>query len=174
MLKSDIQSMPGYFDRYINQVQEPSLFAALAQSKRDIEQLDMDALHKLGDQVYAPGKWTIKDVFQHLLDCERVMAYRALRFARKDTTLLPGFDEELYGQTAYATNRTLQSIVAEMLALRTATQMLFESFDASVFHESGICFNQQVSVLALGFIIVGHQIHHLKIIEERYMPLIGG
>ncbi len=171
MLKTEIKSAPGYFDRYIGLVQQPDLMAALTESKRDLERLDLKALSALGDTIYAPGKWTIKDIFQHLIDCERVMAYRAMRFARKDKTLLPGFDEELYGQTSCANKRTLQNIVDEMLALRHATIHQFSSFDASVMHESGICFNQEMSVLALGYVIAGHQIHHMNVIRERYMPL---
>lgn len=174
MLKTDIQSPPGYFDRYITQVEQLGLMDALIASKNVLEQLDLPALAAIGDTVYAPGKWTIKDIFQHLIDCERVMAYRAMRFARKDNTLLSGFDEELYGQTSCANKRTLQAIVDEMIALRIATIHMYASFDPSVVHEAGVCFNQEMSVLALGFVIAGHQIHHLNIIRERYMPLVSG
>lgn len=171
MKRGDIKKIPNYYDRYIMLVEDVHLDEALQQSLKTLEDLDMDLFRQIGDQVYEPGKWTIRDIFQHILDTERVMSYRAMRFARKDRTSLPSFDENIYAANAMANKRPLAEIIEELKLVRLATQMLFRSFDASVIHESGTVMNNEISVLALGFVICGHQAHHLNIIKERYMHL---
>ncbi len=173
MLKNQINPMPEFFDRYINLVKEENLLEAISHSKLQIENLDLNKLNSIGDKVYQPGKWTIKDIFQHMIDTERIQAYRALRFARFDTTILPGFDEQLYGDRAFAGKRSLEELIQELLLVRESSRVLFESFDAPVLQNTGICFKINMSVLALGFVIVGHQTHHLNVIKERYFPLVS-
>lgn len=171
MKRGDIRQMPNYYDRYIMQVEDVHLDEALQQSLQALEDLDMDLFRRMGDQVYEPGKWTSRDIFQHMLDTERVMSYRAMRFARKDRTPLPSFDENMFAANAMATKRSLAEIIEELKLVRLATQMLFRSFDSSVMHESGQVMSNEISVLALGFIICGHQAHHLNVIRERYLHL---
>lgn len=118
---------------------------------------------------YAEGKWSIKQVMVHLIDAERIFSYRALRFARQDKTELPGFEENLYAQTAKADARDINSIIAEYTSLRTATIELFKSFDEEALQQKGIASGKEVSVRALGYIILGHEVHHQKIIRERYL-----
>jgi hypothetical protein len=120
------------------------------------------------DYRYAEGKWTIKDIIQHLIDTERVFSYRALRFARKDSTELPGYDENLYADTANGSERKLQEMLTELALVRQSTIMLFKSFSAESLLYTGIASNNVASVRALGFIIIGHQNHHMKIFKERY------
>ena len=98
MTKSAIAILPNFFDRYINLTPDIDLIEALSQGGSFANLLPMETAEALGDRLYAPGKWTIRDIVQHLIDTERIMAYRAMRFARNDTTLLPGFDEDLFGQ----------------------------------------------------------------------------
>ena len=121
------------------------------------------------DYRYAVGKWTIKDIIQHLIDSERIFAYRALRFARNDTTQLPGFDENLYAATANGAERKLQEMLTELALVRQSTIMLFKSFSADDLLKRGIASGNLASVRALGFIIIGHQNHHIKIFKERYL-----
>ena len=132
----------------------------------------METYTKIGDKRYQPDKWTVKDVFQHIIDNERIQSYRALRFARKDTTELPGYDEKIFGDNAKTSNRTFTDLLDELKTLRVSVIQLFRSFDKTDMGNSGICFGQRISVTALGFVIIGHQIHHLRIIDERYKPLI--
>ncbi|GAB3640709.1 DinB family protein [Spirosoma arcticum] len=172
MTKSDILVMPGYFDRYINLTEDIELIDALSQAASFDYLLPAKTAEALGDLHYAPGKWTIRDIIQHLIDTERIMAYRALRFARNDQTTLPGFDEELFGQTAHATQRNLAELYQEYALNRQSTIALFRSFDDEMLVRSGICFNQTISALAIGFVLVGHSIHHVNIIRERYLPLL--
>lgn len=171
MNKKEIVPSPEFFDRYINLVPEENIFEALDSSKSDIENLDLSHLKKIGDKVYAPNKWTIKDILQHIIDNERVQAYRALRFARKDATQLPGYDEQLFAQTSSANLRTLEELLEELKIVRLSTIALFKSFDNVSLQNSGVCFEINISVLALGYVIVGHQIHHFQIIKERYAHL---
>ena len=172
MKKSAIVTMPVYFDRYINLVGDIDLLQGLEQFGDKHLQQEKQQFIALGDKVYAPGKWTVKDTIQHLIDCERVFAYRALRIARTDKTPLPGFDENLYAETSGANGRSLDDLMAEFSCVRESNIMLFKSFsDAALLHE-GTTNGNPVSVLAIGFIIVGHTIHHMNVLKERYYPLL--
>jgi len=122
-----------------------------------------------GDYAYAPGKWTIKEVIGHLLDTERIMAYRALRIARKDETGLPGFDENAYARHAHYHDRDLASLSEEFEQLRRSNLYLFRSFTEEELMRTGTASEKTVSVRALLYIIVGHVKHHRLILEERYL-----
>ncbi len=169
---SAIPHTPTYFDTYIKQVDDLDLSAAFQQSLTAIKALDLEKLHAIGDQLYAPGKWTIRDVFQHITDCERVFAYRALRFARNDKTALPGFDENLFADNSGATSRPLETILAELYSVRESSMFLFESFDDAALRRTGIMYNAELPVLAVGFTLIGHHNHHFRILEERYFPIL--
>jgi len=172
MRRSDIKKMPEFFDRYINQVDDIDILDALT-SSLILLQKEKDRFEQLGDLVYEPGKWTIKDILQHTIDNERIQSYRALRFARGDKSLLPGYDEVLYGANAKATSRELDELLAEFEVVRKSSILLFKSFDHEMMQREGICFNKDISVLSLGFVLVGHQLHHLRVIKEKYYPLLS-
>ena len=121
------------------------------------------------DYRYAEGKWTIKDILQHLIDAERVFAYRALRFARLDKTALAGFEENQYALTANGSARTIQELLSELLTVRQSTLSLFKTFSDEVLLRKGIASEREMSVRALGFIIIGHQNHHQNVFQERYL-----
>ena len=118
---------------------------------------------------YAPGKWSIKELLCHMMDTERVMSYRALRFARNDKTPLHGFEENDYAPEANAGSRTLVAIADEMVRLRLTTVDLFASFTPEMLIRSGLANNVEFSVLTLGYIISGHESHHRSILRERYL-----
>lgn len=121
------------------------------------------------DYRYAPGKWTIKDIIQHLIDVERIFSYRALAFARNDKTALPGFEENDYAEEANGNKRHLNALLTELSEVRQATLTLFKTFPNEVLLRKGSCNTYVISVRALGFAIVGHQNHHQRIFEERYL-----
>lgn len=121
------------------------------------------------DYRYAEGKWTIKDIILHLIDAERIFAYRALRFARNDKTELPGFHENNYVAEANANKRSIQDLLTELLVVRQSTLSLFKSFSEEQLLRIGTASNNPMSVRALGFVIIGHQNHHQKIFQERYL-----
>lgn len=118
---------------------------------------------------YAEGKWTIKDIVLHLIDAERIFTYRALRIARKDQTPLPGFEENDYVETAFANSRTMEDLMEEFGTVRQATLCLFKTFSDEQLTQMGTASEKPVSVRAIGFITLGHQKHHEKIIKERYL-----
>lgn len=172
MNKSEINPMPDFFDRYIDLVEEPDLLTAMNLSIQNLKTLDAGLLKEIGDRVYKPGKWTIKQIVQHIIDNERIQSYRALRFSRKDETVLPGYDEALLASNADATNRTIEDMIEELIVVRKSSILLFKSFSENMYLNKGICFNREISVLGLGFVIVGHETHHFNVIKERYYPLI--
>jgi hypothetical protein len=118
---------------------------------------------------YAESKWTIKELIGHILDTERIMSYRALRFARQDATALPGFDENDYVKYAHFADRSLQSLVDEFIVLRKSTMYLLNSFNELELSQSGISNEKPISVRALVYILAGHVNHHQKILKERYL-----
>lgn len=165
--------MPQFFDRYINLADNTLILDALTQAASFETLIPAKTLEALGDLRYAPGKWTVKDIVQHVIDNERIMSYRAMRFSRNDQTALPGYDEELFGQFANGSHRTITDLYDEYAAVRQSSIALFNSFDEEMLLRTGIAFQQTISVLALGFVLVGHVTHHVNIIRERYLPLLS-
>ena len=118
---------------------------------------------------YAVEKWTVKDVLLHIIDTERVFAYRALRIARRDNTPLAGYEQDDYVLNAFAENRTMKSLIEEYKSVRQATITLFESFSPDTLLLVGKASGFPISVRAIGYVIVGHENHHSNIINERYL-----
>lgn len=121
-------------------------------------------------QRYAEGKWTIKEVLVHIIDDERIYAYRALRFARNDATALPGFEQDDYARYSGAQDRNLGEILKEFAAVRNATIALFNGLDEKALSRGGVANENFVTVCALIYHIAGHEMHHVNIIKERYLP----
>lgn len=159
---------PSYFQKYIDQVPDEDLLTAFANQVAAIKNLLSSITEEKSTFTYAPGKWTLKDLLQHMIDTERIFCFRALCFARKEAFHLPGFDENEYAANNSANNRTWQSLTEEFIAVRNATELLFKSFSAEELLRSGIANNIPTSVVSMGFITLGHVYHHKKIIEERY------
>jgi uncharacterized damage-inducible protein DinB len=132
---------------------------------RFVQNIPMDKF----DYRYAEGKWTIKDIIQHVIDTERIFAYRALRISRNDTTPLPGFEENDYVENTKANERGIQDLLAEFSAVRYATLFLFKSFSEEQLKRIGTASGTVISVRAIGFIIIGHQKHHQNVFQERYL-----
>lgn len=159
-----------YYNTYLPLVNDEwSLTEELEVSVHDFIRFVQDIPMDKHDYRYAEGKWTIKDIIQHLIDSERIFSYRALRFARNDNTELPGFDENLYAATANGSERKLQEMLTELALVRQSTIMLFRSFSPDDLLKTGIASGNNASVRALGFIIIGHQNHHIKVFKERYL-----
>ena len=169
MSRPDLSRVPEFYHGYINKVKEDDLVSALKGSTKGLFDLLKSIPPDKQDHRYAEGKWTIKEVVQHMLDGERVFTYRALRFARKDDTPLPGFDENLFAQTAKADKRSWNALVEEFEALRKSTESMFASFDSEQLEQSGIASESSTYVLGIGFIVAGHVNHHCQIIKERYL-----
>jgi hypothetical protein len=158
-----------YYDKYLTQVTEASPVQALENQLEDMKPLLQSLTETQGGHRYAPGKWTIKQVLGHLIDCERVFAYRALRFARADRTELPGFEENDYAENGGYDRRPLKEIADELLAVRQANLALFRGLDDAAWTRSGIANGSEMSVRAVAFVIAGHGRHHVKLLRERYL-----
>jgi uncharacterized damage-inducible protein DinB len=158
-----------FYTPYIQALENVQLLEELEICLHDfikfVQNIPMDKF----DFRYAEGKWTIKDIIQHLIDCERVFSYRALRLSRKDKTPLPGFEENDYVQNTEANKRSLQELLTEFSAVRQSTLLLFKSFSYEQLKSTGIVNDHEISVRAIGFIIIGHQKHHQKVFQERYL-----
>jgi hypothetical protein len=172
MKKNKINPMPEYFDRYIDKTDDVTVLEALEISLTELENLPLQTYKALGNDVYAPGKWTVKDILQHLIDTERVFSYRATAFSRKEPGQVLSFDEELYVKNALANTRSLEEIVNEMKALRRSFIEQYKSYSPEMLLRNGKGFKGEYSVLAIGFVIAGHQRWHIDVLKERYFPLL--
>ncbi|WP_018477318.1 DinB family protein [Pontibacter roseus] len=158
-----------FFNSYIGNANTDDLLTALAASEEYIVNLMLSLKEQQLQHRYQPGKWSIKEMLVHMVDTERIFAYRALCFARKDKTEFPGFDENAYADVSKGDTRAITSILAEYAAVRQATIELFKNFDEEMLAEVGTASGRKVSVRAMGFAILGHEIHHLNILRQRYL-----
>ncbi len=169
--RSQIDPMPEYFGRYINLVRDTTLDEALSESLRQIDDLDMSRLERIGLEVYQPGKWTINSVIQHITDFERIFAYRALVYARAAGITPQGIDEQVLAVNSNADSRNISEVIRELRSSRVSTIDMFAGFDDRILAIEGKIWKEEMSVLAMGFNMIGHQIHHFNVLAERYFPL---
>lgn len=168
-MRPDLSRVPSFYHTYINHVPQDDLVEAFrVQGPAFIKFLESIPPEKR-DYAYDKGKWTIKEVVQHIIDAERVFSYRALRFARKDPTPVPGFDENIFARNAKADKRDWNNLVEEFKAVRMSSEYLFDSFDDDQLDATGTANNNSIYVLALGFVMIGHAMHHIRITKERYL-----
>jgi len=169
MSKPIESTFPAYFKRYVDQVTEDDLIDAFKNQQEAINNFYQSIPEEKTNKPYAPGKWTLKELLQHVIDTERIFCYRSLAFSRKETASLPGFDEDTYAANSNANVRSWKSLCDELVAVRRSTEMLFDSFTDEMFHSSGLANNNPMTVLAMGFTTIGHFNHHKKVVEERYL-----
>ncbi len=158
-----------YYSKYIERVPEGDLVALLRDQMVETSALLRGLPADRADHAYAPGKWTVKQVVGHVTDTERIMAYRALRIARSDSTDLPGFDENHYVANANFADRSLGDLLEELQVVRSSTIHLAKNLDPSVLTHRGSANGAAVSVRALLYIIGGHERHHVGLLRERYL-----
>lgn len=157
-----------FYAGYIDRVAGRDVPAILARQVDEIRALVAPLSDAEGTARYEPGKWSVKEVLGHIADTERVMSYRLLRIARGDTTPLPGFEQDAYVAAAHADARTLESLVAELEAVRASTLALVGSLGAEAWARRGVASGREVSARALAHIIAGHFEHHAASLRERY------
>ncbi|MEP6748328.1 MAG: DinB family protein [Bacteroidota bacterium] len=166
--KNDIVAS-GPFLNYINKAQDADVEKSIRQSTKAFKKLLKTIPPKKRKHAYAEGKWTIKETLQHLIDAERVFAYRALRTARLDATPMPGFDENNWAGVANKKDRKWNGLVKEFMIVRASTELLFENLGDEELLFAGMASNLPINALALGYVIAGHTQHHIDIIKERYL-----
>jgi len=169
MPRPDLTRVPEYFHNYINQAEGDDLMEVLKKQTRSFDDFLNEIPKSKRNYRYAEGKWTIKEMLQHIIDAERIFAYRALCFARKDATPLPSFEEKSYAANSKAEQRKWKDLVKEFEAVRQSTEILFDSFDDEQLETAGTASGKSNYVLAIGFIIAGHANHHIKVVKEKYL-----
>jgi hypothetical protein len=168
-MRPDLSRVPQFYHNYISHVPQDDLMEAFkAQTPAITEFIESIPADKY-DYRYGEGKWTIKEVLLHIIDAERIFAYRALRFARKDNTPLPGFDENLFADNSKADKRDWKDMVEEFKVVRKSSEYLFNSLDDDQLNATGVSNNSPVYVLGIGFLLIGHSLHHVRILKERYL-----
>ncbi len=159
-----------YYGSFIKLVNENiSVLDQLKNNAKEIELLVLSLTETQLTTPYAEGKWCIKDIAQHLIDCERVFVYRAMRFARHDKTAQPFFDENEFAKAAKASSIPIKKLLKEYKTARQATLAFFSNQSADTFKRAGIAGNTMTTVRALAWIVCGHELHHLGVIKERYL-----
>ena len=168
MKKSDLKFAPNYFDRYIALADDHiDLIDGLKHDETIFENVSQKLVQHEAYK-YEPHKWTPKELLQHIIDTERIFAYRALSISRLEPKALLGFDENTYAKNSNANERTMASLLKEFHVVRQSTIALFESFSQSMLHSAGVSSEIKISTLAIGFTIIGHARHHLNVLNERY------
>ncbi len=159
----------GYIGTYIKLVPENSILDALVNSTKKAVNLFHGISSEKSNFAYAPGKWSIKELIVHITDTERIFSYRALAIARGETQKLPAFDENMYAKNSAAGIRGFENIVEEFEVVRRATQLLFASFSKETLLKMGETPSGLISVNAIGYAICGHTLHHLSVLEAKYL-----
>ncbi len=164
------EEYPSYASMYMEYVKKDgSLLQQLKQSLIKVKEFVRSLSQEELNYRYAPDKWSVKEVLVHIIDDERIYGYRALTFARNDKTNLPGFEENEYTQYADTQGRSIENILAEYEAVRMATITLFDGFSQQALIRIGTANKNKTSVRALGYHILGHELHHIHSIKERYL-----
>ena len=169
MPKPDLATIPEFYHSYVKRVNEDDASTALQTSHAKTIAVLQRIPDEKWDFRYAVGKWSIKEMVQHIIDAERIFAYRALCIARGEQGSLPGFDENTYAANSNADSRGKKDLLEEWDAVRSATILLFNSFNDEQINRTGIANNKPISVNGIGFVTSGHVLHHLQILEERYL-----
>ncbi len=158
-----------YYQKYIDLIEGDDIIHILTSLNLEVSDVfNSFPLHK-GDYAYAEGKWTVKEVAGHMMDTDRIFAYRALAIARGEKQPLPSFDQNEYVKNGNFNLRNISDITYEYRLVRESNLLMFKGFDESVYKNRGFAAGYEVTVLALMWIIAGHQKHHLNILREKYL-----
>ncbi len=157
------------FQVYIDKVEETDIHDAFRKQQQIVDTFFHSIPEDKYDYAYASGKWTLKEMLQHIIDSERIFNYRALCFARKESESLPGFEENMYADNSNASARSWDSLVSEFKTVRKSSVFLFESFTDEMLNFHGLANNHTATALSIGYAIVGHLYHHVYIIETKYL-----
>jgi len=171
MEKPEAKENPAFLE-YVYKLNEGfELPEALNLSLKEINDIDIAQLNRIGLKTYAKDKWTIHRILQHLIDWERIWCFRAILFARGEGTVPDAHDQEIMGKNSNADELTIEQLVNELRIGRQSTIMMFESFNKKILETNCVFFEYEMPLSAIGLTIAAHQIHHFNVIKERYLPL---
>lgn len=163
-----------YYDRYISLVPGSDILMTLDAQRRQTVLLLSGRDEEDGNFRYAPDKWNAKEVLGHLCDTERIFAYRALRIARGDQTPIEGFEQDDYVRNGPFARAPLSEVIEDYIAVRRATITLLRNLDEAAWKRRGVANKNEVTVRALAYLIAGHELHHRRILEEKYFSASPG
>src|ERR1700687_4533937 len=170
---ASLRPQPGentpYYDRYISLVPANDTLAALEDQRHETLLLLCGRTETDGDLRYAPDKWSLKELLGHVNDTKRIMSYRALRISRGDATPIEGYEQDDYVLNGPFARRMLAGVIEDYIAVRRATVSLFRNLDEAAWSRRGVANKNEVTVRALAYIIVGHELHHRRVLEEKYL-----
>lgn len=160
---------PTYFHYYFNLLESDDLLLELEKDRRNTIDFFSNIPANMEHHAYQTGKWTVSQVLRHAIDTERIFNYRALRFSRFDTTELPGFDEDFYMEGMSNHKESIADLILEFDAQRKSSLSLFKAMTAEMLKAVGSANGQKYSTAAIGFFMIGHNMHHCKVLIERYL-----
>lgn len=167
--KPDLSLFPVYIVQYVNLVKTDELYNELYQESMDT----IDVLTSLDEETllykYEANKWTVKEVFQHIIDCERIFQYRILSIARNPEVALAGFDENVFAENSMADRRNIMDMVREFSMVRGASVEILKSISAKAWDNMGVANNNPCSPRSIAYMLLGHEIHHRNVIEKKYL-----
>jgi uncharacterized damage-inducible protein DinB len=158
-----------YYERYISLVKANDVVAALQKQAQETRELLSKVSADKAEFRYAPGKWSVKEVLGHINDTERIMSYRVLRIARGDQTPIEGFEQDDYIAAGKFGRRTIDDLLQEFATIRNATLQLVRHVDAEAAERRGTANQKQISARAIVYVIAGHELHHRRILLEKYL-----
>ncbi|MGD8698168.1 MAG: DinB family protein [Gemmatimonadales bacterium] len=158
-----------FYDTYVRRVPDRDVLSVLDQSLEETLALLSSVPVELEERRYEPGKWNVREVIGHIIDAERVFAYRALHFARRDPAPLPSMEEGDYARASNAGRRPLSELAIELAAVRRSSILLFQSFDEAMLNQRGTASGYEFGVRSIPYIVAGHEIHHRSVLVERYL-----
>ncbi len=164
-----LNEVPDYYRIYVSYVQPTDLYLTLEKEKSDTMELFGSLSEEKQSYQYAEGKWTPKEVLLHIMDTERIFAYRILRIARADDTPLPGFDQNVFVPVSGANERTMESLIEEYEAVRNATLTLIKNLPQESWEREGMASNVNFKPKTIAATIAGHELHHKKVLKEKYL-----
>ncbi len=169
MDKPTPEEYPEYYKQYLDLIKDGDIIEILGEQSAYVQKFIASIPEEKADSTYGFGKWTIKEIFGHLIDTERILAYRALRIARKDKQPLPGYEQDDYVKNAKYYRRSLKDIAEEMLLLRAANLKFFQSLDSEDLIQCGIANDKELTVRAILYILAGHELYHINFIKDNYL-----
>jgi len=170
MAKPGKKEYPAFYQTYIDALGDKGNILSQMETSLSVFEKELSELESDKQEYrYADGKWTIKEIVQHLIDTERVFVYRALRYSRKDKSMLLSYDENMFVANYDINKRNYDNLLKEFSLLRRSTILMFQNFDDEILDMEGKVGENTFTVRALGYICSGHVLHHLKVIRERYL-----
>jgi hypothetical protein len=161
-----------YYGKYTSRVKSDDIVATLESQIRNTQSFFGSLTESESEFRYAPDKWSIRQMLGHVIDTERIFSYRALRISRGDKTPIEGFEQDDYVRNASFERRSMADLLAEFETVRRATVFLFRSLDAQAWSRRGIASQNEVTVRALAYIIAGHELHHMEVLRQKYVPAL--